>query len=131
MVMQIRILKSVKKENKRRLLTAFFLFVFLAEFGSHAVICEDRSASDGQSITSRDGGHEDPCQTLVLCSDGKRKDQQAPNFGHDASQHNALFDGQSDVFPQTGSQKDAAIPFTTSHCLFRPPSPPFQPPRLS
>ena len=125
------ILKLVEKENKTRILAAFFLIVFLAEFGSHAVICADHSSSGEQAIYSHESGHDDPCKTLVLCSDSNRKDKQMPNLGHDATQHNALFDGRSSVFPQIGVQKGPKIPFTTAHSLFRPPSPPFHPPELS
>jgi hypothetical protein len=112
-------------------LAAFFLIVFLAEVGSHAVICSNHSSGDGQAISSHESGHEDPCNSLILCSDSNRKDQQMPNLGHDATQHNALFDRQRGLFAQTIVQKDPRIPFTTEHCIFRPKSPPFHPPELS
>ena len=123
--------KLVKKVNKTRLLSAFFLIVFLAEFGSHAVICSDHSSSGEQAIYSHESGHDDPCKTLVLCSDSNRKDKQMPNLGHDATQHNALFDGRSSRFPQICFEKGPKIPFATAHSLFRPPSTPFHPPELS
>ena len=107
------------------------MIVFLAELGSHVVICANHSSIDEQSISSNDGGHDDPCKTLVLCSDSNRKDKQMPNLGHDATQHNALFDGRSSLSPQIGVDKSPKIPFTTAHSLFRPPSPPFHPPELS
>lgn len=119
----------IKKENKRRILAALFMFVFLAEAGSHAVICADHSSSDERSVSATEYGHEDPCKSLILCSDGKQKDQQLPKLGHDASQHNALFDAQRGIGAQVVSQKEPKIPFGTAHCLFRPKSPPFQPPK--
>lgn len=121
----------IKKENKRRLLAALFLIVFLAETGSHAVICADHSSGGERSFSATENGHDDPCQTLILCSDGKQKDKRVPNLGHDASQHNALFDRRRDVSARPGIQEDPRIPFSVAHCLFRPPSPPFQPPKHS
>ena len=121
-----------RTKTRRSLLAALFLIVFLAETGSHAVICADHSSGDEQNAaSSRDAGHEDPCQTLILCSDSKQKDQQLPKFGHDASQHNALFDANRNIVPQVGFQREPKIAFGTAHCLFRPTSPPFQPPKAS
>lgn len=121
----------IKKENKRRLLAALFMFVFLAEAGSHAAICADHSSSGERSVSASENGSEDPCKTLILCSDGKQKDQQLPKLRHDSSQHNALFDPNRGIGTQAGTQKEPKIPFGTAHCLFRPKSPPFQPPKTS
>lgn len=124
-------LTFITKENKRRLLAAFFLLFFVGELGSHMVFCINHMSADDLSVFSHDDSHDDPCKTLAVCSDGTRKDQQAPNLAHDITFHNALFDHLSSLIPQTGVPKDAAIPFTTGHSLFRPPSPPFHPPELS
>lgn len=121
----------IKKENKRRLLAALFMFVFLAEAGSHAAICADHSLSGERSVSASENGSEDPCKTLILCSDSKQKDQQLPKLRHDSSQHNALFDLNRGIATQAGTQKEPKIPFGTAHCLFRPKSPPFQPPKTS
>lgn len=129
--MRNRILILVKKENRRRLLAAAFLFVFLAEMSSHVIICSDRSLNNESFVSANEAGHDDLCKTMVLCSDGRRKDQQMPNLGHDASQHNALFYRGADFLAQLEFQKDAQSPFSTAHCIFRPPSPPFHPPELS
>lgn len=118
----------VRKDSRRRLLAALFLFVFLAEAGSHAVICASHPDGDARSFSSTEGGHEDPCQTLVLCS-SQRKDQRLPNLGHDASQHNALFDRLRDLTQPTDAPQDGKISRTTANPLFRPPNPPFQPPK--
>lgn len=118
----------VRKDSRRRLLSALFVIVFIAEFGSHAVICASHTDGDARSFSSSDGGHEDPCQTLVLCS-SHRKGQKLPTLGHDASQHNALFDPIRNLEPLIDSLTDANLSRTNAHCLFRPPSPPFQPPK--
>jgi hypothetical protein len=118
----------VRKDSRRRLLAVVFLFVFLAEAGSHAVICASHSDGDAHSFSSSGGGHEDPCQTLVLCR-SQRKDQKLPNLGHDASQHNALFDRIRDLTPLIEAREDANTSPSAAHCLFRPPNPPFQPPK--
>ena len=113
----------------RALWAAAFLFIVLAEWGSHAVICSDESHGGTLSMSAAESGHEDPCQTLVLCSDNRQKDQQTLKLGHDASQHNALFD----LLPRLGSQVEylskTLIPFETGEAVFRPPQPPFHPPK--
>ncbi len=118
-------------ETRRRLLAALFLFVFFAEFGSHTLICSNQSSNEKSSFSINERGHDDPCKTLVLCSDGQRKDRQLPSFGHDAAQHNALFDQSAFPQPDTFDLVEVAIPFSTDDGLFRPPDPPFHPPRLS
>lgn len=129
--MQSLLLTLATKENRRRLLAAVFMIVFLAELGSHGVICTNLSSVDEQTtVSATDKGHEDPCDTLILCRDDNRKDRQTPNLSHDAAQHNALFDRFSDL-DLPGFQKDPPIPLTTTTGLFRPPSPPFHPPELS
>jgi hypothetical protein len=107
------------------------LFVLLAEWGSHSVICSGEAFHDAdeQSIAATDAGHEDPCQTLVLCSDGKRHDQQTTHFSHDASQHNALFDRMSGLTSSQVTFPDVQIPRAAADGLFRPKSPPFHPPK--
>jgi hypothetical protein len=124
-------LTLVTKEKIRRLLAMLFLIVFVAELGSHAVICANHSSIGEQSISPSERGHDDPCKSLIICSDSKRKDQQVPNFGHDVTPHNGLLDARSGPFSQIGVDKDPLIPFSTAHCLFRPPSLPFHPPEIS
>lgn len=120
-----------KKDIQRRLLAALFMLVFLAEAGSHGMICSSNSSADELSVSSSQDGHDDPCKSLILCSDSKRKDQQLPGFSHDSMQHNAIFDRRQDLDTQFGVDNEPRIPFATGHTLFRPPSPPFHPPELS
>jgi len=121
----------MRKENRKRLLAALFMLVFLLEVGSHGAICSIHSPTDEQAITFHEGEHDDPCKSLILCGDSQRKDRQMPNLSHDAVQHNALFDGKDGFSAQTLFQRDPLIPFKTAHCLFRSISPPFHPPELS
>jgi hypothetical protein len=123
-------LTFVKIVNKRRLLAALFLIFLLAEWGSHGVVNAKPSSLDQQAVSSDEGGHDDPCRFLVLCSDSGRKDRQMPRFGHQVM-HNGLLDLLSDLRPPVGFQDDLAIPFTTANCLSRPPDPAFHPPELS
>ena len=121
----------LKKDNFRRLLAGFFLLFLLSEWGSHALICNGASSHGEQSVSASEYGHEDPCQTLVLCSDGKRQDQQTSTLGHDASQHNGLLDTLSNLKPLDASVNEPSIVFSWADRLFRPPSPPFHPPKLT
>ncbi len=129
----MRLLSSilVKKETRRSLLAALFLVVFFAEIGSHGLICSSHTPADGASVSATDGGHDDLCKTLIVCSDSKRKDQQLPVFSHDSIQHNAMFDRGTDLDNQFDMRIEPRIPITAAHTLFRPPSPPFHPPKLS
>lgn len=125
------VLTLAKKENKRRLLAALFLFFFLAEMGSHVVISANDPSTDEQSISSYEGNHDDPCKSLVLCGDSGRRDKQVPKMGHDASQHNALFDTLSGLLPELDIHRDPRIPFSVGLGVSRPPDPLFHPPQAS
>ena len=128
---QLMMTAFLTNETRRRLLAAFFLFVFFAEFGSHTLICSNQSSFEQRSVSVNERGHDDPCKTLVLCRDGQRKDRQLPGFGHDAAQHNALFDRSAYLLADSIILSDVIIPFSTEDGLFRPPDPPFHPPQLS
>lgn len=117
--------------TKRRLLAAAFLIVFLAEFGSHAVICAGHSGFETASVSSSDRGHEDPCQTLVLCSDGRQKDRQSKASGHDPAQHNALFDSSRMSVVTKFDDRRSSFDYSPAEAIFRPPDPPFHPPQIS
>ena len=120
----------IKKENLQRAFAAAFLVMMIAEWGSHGIIYAHADSAAGQSISSTNG-HEDPCGTLILCSDNQRRDHQTPNFGHDASQHNALFDQFSRRHLSRLPRKDPLPSSATVNGLFRPPNPPFHPPKNS
>jgi len=120
----------ITKENLRRVFAAAFLIFLLAEWGSHGIIYANASSSDGQSIQSSEGSDEDPCSTMILCHDGQR-DHQTPSFSHDASQHNGFLDHLSRLRAPGGPPKDPTLSFSIVNGIFRPPKPPFHPPKNS
>ena len=83
------------------------------------------------SIYSNEGGHEDPCQTLILCSESRRERQQMPNLGHQTAQQNALFDLFSPIPSVVDLREEPSIPFGSATAIYRPISPPFSPPERS
>jgi hypothetical protein len=116
----------------RRILAAAFLLLLVVEFGSHGVIfAHSGSSKNGDAVQSSERGHEDPCGTLIMCSDSRKRDQQVPGVSHDASQHNALFDRLSGMRNLSGIERDQPITFEDANALFRPPLPPFHPPKAS
>ncbi|MGH9946737.1 MAG: hypothetical protein ACRD6X_06035 [Pyrinomonadaceae bacterium] len=123
--------RIVTSENLRRVFALAFLFFLLAEWGSHGVIFAHASSSEGQAFSAKETGHEDPCKTLIQCTDGKRQNQQVPNLGHDASQHNAFFDRLSNLMLRKSLYKEPQLTRERVSGLFRPVSPPFHPPEIS
>lgn len=121
---------SAKKENLRRLFAVFFLIILLAEWGSHGMNNQRASSIDAQAISADQGSHDDPCRSLIVCSDSQRKDRQMPTFSHEVM-HNGLLDLMSAFRPRIDVQGDSSIPFATANFLFRPPDPAFHPPELS
>jgi hypothetical protein len=124
----------VNRKNLRLVFAALFLFVLLAEWGSHSMHYASASfadAADEQSISTDQSGHEDPCQTLAVCSEGSRKDRQTQNLSHDFSQHNGLIDLMSDISTRMDAHNDPPFLYGRDDALFRPPSSPFHPPKLS
>lgn len=123
-------LPLVTKNNLRRIIAVSFLVFLLAEWGSHGVIYANSTSVDEQAVSADEGGHQDPCATLI-CSDGQRRNRQTPSLGHDATQHNAFFDQLSDLPRLIRPQKDPGLPSRAVNRLFRPIIPPFHPPELS
>jgi hypothetical protein len=125
-------LKLTSNKSWRHLFAVAFLLVLLAEWGSHSVIPASAasSAPDEQSISADEGGHEDPCQTLVICNEGPRKDRQA-KLSHDSSPHNGLFGMLADSNLNFDVPDDPRMSFPTANRLYRPPNPPFHPPKNS
>lgn len=116
----------------RRVLAAAFLLLLVVEFGSHGVIfAHSTSSKNGDAVQSGERGHEDPCGTLIMCSEGRKRDQQVPSISHDASQHNALFDRLAGMRNLGGIEQDQPISFDDANAIFRPPLPPFHPPKAS
>ena len=121
----------ISKNNVRRLFAAAFMILLLAEWGSHGIIYANSNSTEGQAISSSEREHEDPCKTLIQCSDGRRQDQQIPSFTHDANQHNGFVPRLSDLGRSGFFNGDARFSYFNLRGLFRPPDPRFHPPELN
>ncbi len=125
-------LTIVKKENWRRLFAVAFLLFLLVEFGSHTMLhAFSPLVLNHTSISANEGCNEDPCQTLILCSESRHERQELPNVGHQTAQQNALLDLFSPIPSANDLRKEPRIPFGNGEAIFRPISPPFSPPKLS
>ena len=118
------------KGNRRRLVAAFFLVCFFAHAGSHVVICASHSVGES-SFSYSDRGHDDPCRTLVLCSDSRREGKQLRGSGHDMSQYNVLFDLSPQLSPPVELLESERIAHSAGVAVSRPPDPHFHPPQTS
>lgn len=126
--MRVRI-RDLRKLS--RFLAGAFLALLVFEFASHGMICSNQHHSEEPAMYATDYGHNDPCETLVMCSQSRQRDQQQPRFGHETVQHNGLaglFD-VSETFYQARS--DLSHMHSNIGEIFRPPDPPFQPPKRS
>ncbi len=120
-----------EKQSWRRILAAVFLIFLLAEWGSHSVIKANSLSADAPSISANDVPHDDPCDTLMLCSDRGRNDQQRSNLGREATQHSAPLDLLSDLCHRILVRDESRFEYSTAYGLYRNISPPFHPPELS
>lgn len=114
-----------------RILAAAFLALLVFEFASHGVICSNQHHSEQVAAYATDYSHDDPCQTLVMCSQSRQRDQQQPRYGHETVQHNGLssvFELDQDLFDR---RSDLTHLRSSVGEIFRPPDPPFQPPKRS
>ncbi|MFL6467892.1 MAG: hypothetical protein ACJ72Z_08030 [Pyrinomonadaceae bacterium] len=82
-------------------------------------------------LSANEGQHEDPCSTLIICNNDQRSERPARTFGHDASQHNLLFDQLSRHHISRLLHEEPRLSSATVNGLFRPPNPPFHPPQNS
>lgn len=121
----------ISKDNVRRLFAAAFLIFLLGEWGSHGIIYANSNSTEGQAFSSSEREHEDPCKTLIQCSDGRRQDQQIPSFTHDANQHNGFVPRLSDLGKAGMFYGDKLFSPSNLIGLFRPPDPLFHPPELN
>jgi hypothetical protein len=117
--------------NFRRFIAAAFLLFLLAEWGGHSAAFAHSYAGKGQSVSSDSGKDDDLCKTLVRCNDGPRREVPAPSFGHQLSQHNALFDHLSDSNLWGTAIEDPIPRHQKIAGVTRPPDPLFHPPELS
>lgn len=114
-----------------RVIAVGFLALLLFEFSSHGVICSSQVHSEEISVYSTEYGHEDPCQTMVLCSPSRQREQQQPRFGHETVQHNGLSGFLGSDVATIESDSDPTYFRSSVGEIFRPPDPPFQPPKNS
>jgi len=121
----------VARKNLRCVFAALFVVVLLGEWGSHSVTYANSASADGQAVSANEGGHEDPCKTLVRCTDGRRQNHEVPTPGHDLSQHNAFLDQFGNSRRMDSVYQDPRIARAKINELFRPVSPPFHPPEIS
>ncbi len=105
-----------------------FLIFLLVEWGSHSLAFSHSSFDGGAAIHSSDTDHDDPCKTLIRCTDGKQLDP--PNLRYD-NQHNTFLDGLSELRFVSRVLKPLLVKRERVTSLFRPISPPFHPPEFS
>lgn len=109
-----------------------FLFVMLVEWGSHSLAFAHAAPTTGMVAvaSSSEDEHDDPCRTIVCC-EGKRNDQKAPNFSHDLFPYGSAteranaadtFDHLREVSPLSHNAVDR---------IFRPKDPLLHPPEFS
>lgn len=120
---------SLTRKHLRLVLAGLFLFVLLAEFGSHVVAHVNSPHSDGRSISAHDGGHDDPCRYLMLCCDNGRSDARMPTSGHQVLPATVL--DTLAISLEIEADRDPRVPFDSGAARFRPPNLPFHPPKLS
>lgn len=124
--------REISSRMTKGLIAALFLFFLLAEWGSHGVICAAYHGSDNApSAASAPIDHEDPCDTLVVCSDSRGRERRAPSFNHDAMQHNGLMDVIREIAANVKVTRDPRLAPSNVKGLSRPPDLPFNPPELS
>jgi hypothetical protein len=119
------------KKGVRRLFALAFLALLLVEWGSHNLAFAHAYSDDGQAVQSQDNPDEDPCKTLILCSDGPRQDHRVPKFGHDILQYSTLFDGLLAAPRWADLYKDPRLRRRPLHPLSRSLDPLFHPPKIS
>jgi len=124
-------LDGAAKKSCRRLLAGTFLILLIAEWGSHVVIEAPAQYGDAPSITASDTKPGDLCDTLILCSDSGRREQQSQDAGRQVIQHNGAPDILSNLHLLIAGRSPDSLDFSCSHGLSRPVSPPFHPPELS
>ncbi|MBX3281253.1 MAG: hypothetical protein KF756_02130 [Acidobacteria bacterium] len=114
-----------------RLISGLFLFVLLAEFASHGAICAVVVHNTAAEINASHHDSEDPCQTLVLCSNNREKERQTASFTHDKVQHNGLIGGFILPPVEAAGSDPSNFVFPETRPRFRPPDLLFRPPELS
>ena len=108
-----------------------FLILLLAEWGSHSVIEQAPLSSEAASLFVSESPHGDPCDSLILCSDSRRNDQQRSSLSREMTPHCAPLDMFAALQEQIWVSEQYPVDLSTAYRLFRPNNPPFYPPELS
>ena len=119
------------KKGLRRVFAVAFLAFLLVEWGSHNLAFAHASSDDGRAVQSQDGGHEDPCKTLIRCSDGPGRNQPVLKLSHDILQYSNFFDNLLSTPRWSDLHKDPRLRRGPVLALFRPSDPLFHPPKVS
>lgn len=117
------------RNNLRFVFAALFLFVLIAEFGSHVMAHANAPHSQEHLVSVVGDDHDEPCNHLMPCCDNGHSNQQVRNNGHQLAPIDLLYITQ--LVPDVKINVDSPIPFSLANALYRESSPPFHPPRLS
>jgi hypothetical protein len=112
--------------NARRIVAAVFLLFLFVEWGSHGLAFSHSASSEGAAIHSSESGHDDPCKTLIRCSDGRQQDLQTPRY--DGSQHTGFLSGLFEAPFRFDNLWPPPPDRDRVDRLDQPESPPFHPP---
>jgi hypothetical protein len=118
------------KDDLRHIVAAAFAILLLAEWCSHGLIFSHHADFGDKEVSATKHGHEDPCGTLIICNDGKSKNQQLPGVGHDISHHNAFFERSPDPQRKFDVLTDPLSRSSIVRPIVRPPDPAFHPPEI-
>ncbi|MFN0139782.1 MAG: hypothetical protein ACKVQW_06810 [Pyrinomonadaceae bacterium] len=122
-------LQLAKRRHLRLVFAALFLFVLLAEFGSHVLAHANTPHSQEELVSAVGDDPDEPCKHVLPCCDNGHSDQQLPTAGHQLI-HNSLSEIVQ-IVPDIDVNVEPPIPFQNANSLFRESSPPFHPPRIS
>ncbi|HKP68185.1 MAG TPA: hypothetical protein VJV05_02800, partial [Pyrinomonadaceae bacterium] len=112
---------SWKKKLRRVFAVAFLLFLII-EWGSHNLAFAHTYSETGRAVQSQDSGHDDPCKTMIRCSDGPRQDQTL-KLTHDVLQYNNVFNASLSPRQWADLHQDPRLRRPLLYPLFRPPDP--------
>ncbi|MBP9664171.1 MAG: hypothetical protein KBD94_06080 [Pyrinomonadaceae bacterium] len=115
---------------RRRFVAAAFLLFLLAEWGSHTAVHINNSTVRAAAVSAAEDHREDPCRSLVLCSDSRRRDRQTLNVAHDLMPPVTLAGASAEIALLSATDRQVQ-PFHTADGLTRPPDPHFRPPQLA
>ena len=115
----------------RRVVAVAFLVFLLVEWGSHNIAFAHTYSDNGQAVQSQDTQHEDPCRTMIRCSDGPRQDQTLQKLSHNVLPYNNFVIGSLNPRRWADLHKDPRLSRLGVYPLFRPPDPLFHPPKIS